>query len=207
MGPLSGECAKEGYRNMPLRQSPRYPVNYGENQEIDFNGRLEENIATNAMKCRMKGEVPEGVGPMLGPDGRPVIGAGGKMVMVDTEGRPIQPSSGIAGSIKDKGKVNVANCKGRRSRCSLSLMKSGSCVKDARSVQSTTTGNVEYLCCFEWRHAHDSDFVTVRNLIEVGKSEVGGAQHFWHARSAHSMQSVQRCAKACKACRSVARSV
>lgn len=47
---------------MPLRQSPRYPVNYGENQEIDFNGRPKENIATNAMKGRMKGEVPEGVG-------------------------------------------------------------------------------------------------------------------------------------------------
>lgn len=33
---------------------------------------------------------PVAVGPMLGPDGKPVIGADGKMVMVDAEGRPIR---------------------------------------------------------------------------------------------------------------------
>ena len=32
------------------------------------------------------------VGPMLGPDGKPVIGADGKVVMVDAEGKPIQES-------------------------------------------------------------------------------------------------------------------
>jgi transcription initiation factor TFIIF subunit alpha len=48
---------------------------------------------------------PEAVGPMLGPDGKPVIGADGKMVMVDAEGRPIQGPSGAAGSNKDKGKA------------------------------------------------------------------------------------------------------
>ena len=76
--------AKAGYRHIPLRQSSRYPVNYGENQEIDFNSHLTKDIAT--------------VGSMLGPDG--------KMVMVDAEGRPIQPLSGTSGSSRDKGKAN-----------------------------------------------------------------------------------------------------
>ncbi len=36
---------------------------------------------------------PLAVGPMLGPDGKPVIGADGKIVMVDTDGRPIHPTT------------------------------------------------------------------------------------------------------------------
>lgn len=47
---------------------------------------------------------PVAVGPMLGPDGKPVIGADGKMVMVDAEGRPIQASTNGAGPSKDKDK-------------------------------------------------------------------------------------------------------
>ena len=35
---------------------------------------------------------PAAVGPMLGPDGKPVIGMDGRLVMVDAEGRPIHPS-------------------------------------------------------------------------------------------------------------------
>lgn len=54
---------------------------------------------------------PEPVGPMLGPDGKPVIGADGKMVMVDVDGRPIHASDG-AGSSKDKAK-SAANGKKR----------------------------------------------------------------------------------------------
>ncbi|KDR83739.1 hypothetical protein GALMADRAFT_236092 [Galerina marginata CBS 339.88] len=60
-------------------------------------------------------EAPEAVGPMLGPDGKPVIGADGRMVMVDAEGRPIQSSSGTAGSSKDKDK-GKANAKKRFQR-------------------------------------------------------------------------------------------
>lgn len=59
---------------------------------------------------------PEAVGPMLGPDGKPVVGADGKMVMVDVDGRPINnrdDSLGIGkGKDKDKGK-GVANGKKR----------------------------------------------------------------------------------------------
>jgi transcription initiation factor TFIIF subunit alpha len=48
---------------------------------------------------------PEAVAPMLGPDGKPVIGADGRTVMVDSEGRPIQSTTngGGAGSSLDKG--------------------------------------------------------------------------------------------------------
>ncbi|KAM6495882.1 transcription initiation factor [Amanita muscaria] len=53
---------------------------------------------------------PVAVAPMLGPDGKPVIGADGKIVMVDAEGRPITDSP----STKDaKGKAAVANGKKR----------------------------------------------------------------------------------------------
>lgn len=34
--------------------------------------------------------VPQAVGPMLGPDGKPVVGMDGKIVMVDAEGKPIR---------------------------------------------------------------------------------------------------------------------
>ncbi|KAF6762112.1 transcription initiation factor [Ephemerocybe angulata] len=52
---------------------------------------------------------PQAVGPMLGPDGKPVIGMDGRMVMVDAEGRPIHgDSGGASGSAKDKGKGNAA---------------------------------------------------------------------------------------------------
>jgi transcription initiation factor TFIIF subunit alpha len=40
---------------------------------------------------------PEAAGPMLGPDGKPVIGADGRIVMVDVEGRPIHASESSSG--------------------------------------------------------------------------------------------------------------
>jgi transcription initiation factor TFIIF subunit alpha len=48
---------------------------------------------------------PEAVAPMLGLDGKPVIGSDGRTVMVDSEGRPIQNTSngGAVGSSQDKG--------------------------------------------------------------------------------------------------------
>ena len=41
--------------------------------------------------------VPQAVAPMLGPDGKPVIGMDGKVVMVDSDGRPIQSFGGANG--------------------------------------------------------------------------------------------------------------
>ncbi|KAF8621612.1 hypothetical protein AX15_007632 [Amanita polypyramis BW_CC] len=59
-----------------------------------------------------QGAAPTAVAPMLGPDGKPVIGMDGKVVMVDVEGRPIVPPEGSNG--KDvKGKAPVMNGKKR----------------------------------------------------------------------------------------------
>ncbi|KAF9009045.1 hypothetical protein BDQ17DRAFT_1349429 [Cyathus striatus] len=44
---------------------------------------------------------PQAVQPMLGLDGKPVIGVDGRVVMVDADGRPIHSSDS---SVKDKGK-------------------------------------------------------------------------------------------------------
>ena len=46
-------------------------------------------------------EAPKPVGPMLGPDGKPVIGVDGNIVMVDAEGKPIH-GDGTPGSSKGK---------------------------------------------------------------------------------------------------------
>ena len=59
---------------------------------------------------------PVAVGPMLGPDGKPVIGMDGRMVMVDAEGKPIRPgeqqANGAAdGKGKDKEKASAAKKK------------------------------------------------------------------------------------------------
>ncbi|EKM80281.1 hypothetical protein AGABI1DRAFT_73332 [Agaricus bisporus var. burnettii JB137-S8] len=57
---------------------------------------------------------PKAVGPMVGPDGKPVIGTDGKVVMIDMEGKPIHPTD-AASSPKDRGKGanNAANAKKR----------------------------------------------------------------------------------------------
>lgn len=41
---------------------------------------------------------PQAVGPMLGPDGKAVMGADGRVVMVDAEGRPIRAATNGGGS-------------------------------------------------------------------------------------------------------------
>lgn len=60
---------------------------------------------------------PQAVGPMLGPDGKPVIGADGRMVMIDAEGRPIHHGEGGYGAgqggSKDKGKGKDAGARKR----------------------------------------------------------------------------------------------
>jgi len=57
-------------------------------------------------------DTPTAVRPMLGPDGKPVIGMDGKIVMMDVEGRVIQPADGSNG--KDaKEKAPMLNGKKR----------------------------------------------------------------------------------------------
>ncbi|KAA1466371.1 hypothetical protein DENSPDRAFT_831187 [Dentipellis sp. KUC8613] len=51
------------------------------------------------------------VGPMLGPDGKPVIGMDGRVVMVDAEGKPIHSATNGKDKGKDKGGVAAAGKK------------------------------------------------------------------------------------------------
>jgi transcription initiation factor TFIIF subunit alpha len=53
--------------------------------------------------------VSEAVGPMLGLDGKPVIGPDGKIVMVDMEGRPISSFDGTGSEVGAKGKAFANN--------------------------------------------------------------------------------------------------
>jgi transcription initiation factor TFIIF subunit alpha len=53
------------------------------------------------------GGAPVAVGPMLGADGKPVIGPDGKVVMVDAEGRPIHAGGGGGGSEDGRGRFGV----------------------------------------------------------------------------------------------------
>ncbi|CAL1700613.1 unnamed protein product [Somion occarium] len=68
--------------------------------------RREDTSATQA--------APVPAGLMLGPDGKPVIGADGKPVQVDAEGRPIRPGEySQGGGQGDKGKEKVSAIKKR----------------------------------------------------------------------------------------------
>lgn len=58
--------------------------------------------------------VPQAVGPMLGPDGKPVIGADGKMVMVDAEGKPIRQTSTYTIPSEDGAKDSKPKEKGKK---------------------------------------------------------------------------------------------
>ena len=156
MRPLSGECqivAKEGYRNIPPRQSPRYPVNYGEDQEIEFNSHVRKDIATKVTKGRMKGEAPEAVRLMLGPDGRPVIGADGKMVVdaeffVPDEVRQMRKSR-MKGPLDYDKQCGVINDRGLP--CSKSLTCKSHTMGAKRRVQGRSRNYDELL--LEWRRA------------------------------------------------------
>jgi len=106
--------ALNGWRYDVMKFESRRPVDIFQwKQPIKLNRKdiRKDGPATNT--------APEAVGPMLGPDGKPVIGADGKMVMVDADGRPIQASStnGSANNKdKDKGGKGAANAKKRFQR-------------------------------------------------------------------------------------------
>ncbi|KAG2754786.1 hypothetical protein P692DRAFT_20950278 [Suillus brevipes Sb2] len=67
----------------------------------------EEPIKLNRKELRREESGPSAqvpAGHMLGPDGKPVVGTDGNIVMVDADGRPIAKDGGEAQS-KDKGKA------------------------------------------------------------------------------------------------------
>jgi len=95
--------ALNGWKYDVMKFDSRKPVDiYRWQQPIKLNRKdlRRDEAATNV--------APEAVGPMLGPDGKPVIGADGKLVMVDADGRPIHANSGNSAQGKDKGKVAAA---------------------------------------------------------------------------------------------------
>ncbi|KAG6817409.1 hypothetical protein H0H87_009054 [Tephrocybe sp. NHM501043] len=96
----------------------KYDVMKFDSRKIVDLARWTPPIKLNRKELRRDNEpgegVPQAVGPMLGPDGKPVIGVDGKMVMVDAEGRPIHSSEGASGSgANGKGKAPAANGKKR----------------------------------------------------------------------------------------------
>ncbi|KAG6887691.1 hypothetical protein C0995_013433 [Termitomyces sp. Mi166 len=96
----------------------KYDVMKFDSRKIIDLARWKQPIKLNRKELRRDDEpvdgAPQAVGPMLGPDGKPVIGMDGKMVMVDAEGRPIHASDGASGSnANGKGKAPAANGKKR----------------------------------------------------------------------------------------------
>lgn len=96
----------------------KYDVMKFDSRKIVDLSRWKQPIKLNRKELRHDDQpvdgVPQAVAPMLGPDGKPVIGMDGKMVMVDAEGRPIHAlDAASASSANAKGKAPVANGKKR----------------------------------------------------------------------------------------------
>ncbi|KAI6119345.1 hypothetical protein EDD16DRAFT_1692660 [Pisolithus croceorrhizus] len=75
----------------------------------------EAPIKLNRKELRRQETVEEHVPvrPMLGPDGKPVIGTDGRIVMVDAGGRPISNGTGEE-SVKEKDQKGKGNTNGRK---------------------------------------------------------------------------------------------
>lgn len=75
----------------------------------------EAPIKLNRKELRRQETVEEQVPvrPMLGPDGKPVIGTDGRIVMVDADGRPISNSTGEE-SMKEKDQKGKGNTNGKK---------------------------------------------------------------------------------------------
>lgn len=79
---------------------------------------------------------PVPVAPMLGPDGKPVIGLDGKLVMVDADGRPISntPGEGTPKDNQQKGK-GAANGKKKMQRKTRQVFKVPEDVRQLRKEE------------------------------------------------------------------------
>lgn len=106
-------CARHGWRYDVMKFDARRSVDIA---------AWPKPVKLNRKEPRREGAVTEGalsagapvaVGPMVGPDGKPVIGADGRVVMADSEGKPIHDTAGRGGAgaaalkqkdDKDKGK-------------------------------------------------------------------------------------------------------
>ncbi|TDL29872.1 hypothetical protein BD410DRAFT_893088 [Rickenella mellea] len=81
------------------RKGWRYDImKFDTRKAVDING-WEKPVKLNRKELKREGSgvetPPQAVGPMLGLDGKPVIGADGRLVMVDADGRPILAQNGM----------------------------------------------------------------------------------------------------------------
>lgn len=112
-GPFSGEFQEfrlmssnlNGWRYDVMKFESRKPVDLDKWQHPIKLNRKEPKREPESRDGPGIG-LPTAVAPMLGPDGKPVIGVDGKMVMVDAEGKPIhgeRASGAAAAKPKEKG--------------------------------------------------------------------------------------------------------
>ncbi|KAL5487678.1 TFG1 [Sanghuangporus weigelae] len=85
---------RHGWKYDVMKFESRNPVDINVwARPVKLNRKEVRRVETNGNEAA---QVP--VGPMLGPDGKPVIGADGRVVMVDVQGRPIHDSKSGNGS-------------------------------------------------------------------------------------------------------------
>lgn len=85
-------CDRGGWRYDVMKFDARRPVDIQTWQRPVKVNRKE--LRRDAPESELA--AAQAVGPMLGPDGNPVVGADGRMVMVDADGRPIHAQSGLS---------------------------------------------------------------------------------------------------------------
>ena len=80
--------ALNGWKYDVLKFDSRKPVDINDwEKPVKLNRK---DLRRGAGGDAAEAPAPQAVGPMLGPDGKPVIGVDGRVVMVDAEGRPIR---------------------------------------------------------------------------------------------------------------------
>ncbi|KAH8118694.1 hypothetical protein DFH11DRAFT_1503243 [Phellopilus nigrolimitatus] len=93
-------CDRHGWRYDVMKFDARRPVEIANwAQPVKLNRKELRREAAGGDAAGAAAPTP--VGPMLGPDGKPVMGADGRIVMVDADGRPIHDgkvAGGAAGS-------------------------------------------------------------------------------------------------------------
>ncbi|KLO19969.1 hypothetical protein SCHPADRAFT_898526 [Schizopora paradoxa] len=98
-------CARHGWRYDVMKFDSRRSVDIAAWPKPVKLNRKEPKREGAVTEGALSAGAPVPVGPMLGPDGKPVIGADGRVVMADAEGKPIHDTvRGGAGAAAVKGK-------------------------------------------------------------------------------------------------------
>lgn len=117
---------------------------------------------------------PQPVGPMLGPDGKPVIGADGRMVMVDADGKPIKAgdtSSATTNGAATAGPSSQGDGKGKEKEKSAAKKKFQKKTKQVFIIPEETR-QLRREERYPWvMEAGDKAEVWLGKMEEVSKSE------------------------------------